>query len=127
MFRSVFAACVVGALSLGISAPVQASEDVAEGLCSSISADDRQRFRTILHNYNLRIRNIYDGVRCNGYSMLQFAITAEAIQVGEMLSRQLPVRTIADDKVDGQPLIEWAEQAGYATSDVLQVVRERMN
>lgn len=103
-----------------------AMDNVAEGLCSSIVADDRQRLRTILSNHNIRLRNVFTGVRCNGYSMLQFAITAEAIDVGEMLIRLLPVSTIENDKVNGEGVIQWAEKAGYGTSPVLAVVRKRL-
>ncbi len=104
-----------------------ANNDIAEGLCSAIVADDRQRMRTILSNNNMRLRNIFSGVRCNGYSMLQFAITAEAVDVGEMLIRQLPVRSIEEDLINGQSVMQWAESAGYGSSLVLQVVRERLN
>ncbi|HLV48966.1 MAG TPA: DUF3718 domain-containing protein [Aliidiomarina sp.] len=104
-----------------------ANSEIAEGLCAAIVADDRQRMRTILSNNNMRLRNVFNGVRCNGYSMLQFAITAEAIDVGEMLIRQLPIRIIEEDEVNGQNILQWAESAGYGSSPVLQVVRDRLN
>src|SRR5690554_8227465 len=108
--------------------PIKSSalDNVAEKLCSSIVADDRQRMRTILSNHNIRLRNVFSGVRCNDYSMLQFAITAEAIDVGEMLIRLRPVSTIENDKVNGEGVIQWAEKAGYGTSLVLALVRKRL-
>lgn len=104
-----------------------AADMVAEGLCSAIVADDRQRMRTILSNHNIRLRNVFTSVRCNGYSLLQFAITAEAIDVGEMLIRLLPTSAIESDKINGESVIHWAEKAGYGSSPVLAVVRERMS
>lgn len=115
------------ALTAGLSVPAQANDAIAEGLCTAISADDRQRLRTILSNHNVRIRNVFSSVRCNGYSMLQFAITAEASDVGELLIRQLPVRAIEEDTFEGKSVLEWAEQSGYANSSVVSVVRERLN
>lgn len=117
----------VGGLTLGMSSSVAvATEAVAEGVCTAISADDRQRLRTILNNNNLRVRNIYNGVRCNGYSMLQFAITAEAEHVGEMITRQLPARTIEEDTVNGESILDWAESSGYGNSAVVEAVRARL-
>lgn len=104
-----------------------ANDDIAAGLCSAIVADDRQRLRTILSNHNTRLRNVFNGVRCNGYSMLQFAITAEAVDVGEMLIRQLPLRVIETDFINGVNIIQWAESAGYGSSVVLEGVRERLS
>ncbi|RAJ94960.1 DUF3718 domain-containing protein [Aliidiomarina maris] len=108
-----------------IYTPVAANE-IAEGICTAISADDRQRLRTILSNHNMRVRNVFTGIRCNGYSMLQFAITAEAAQVGDMITRQLPASMIAQDTVNGVPVLEWAESSGYASSDVVAAVRTRL-
>lgn len=113
-------------VAVAMAQPAQASDEIAEGLCTAISADDRQRLRTILSNHNVRIRNVFSSIRCNGQSMLQFAITAEADEVGEMLIRQLPVRAIEEDLIDGKSVLEWAEQAGYASSAVVGVVRERL-
>lgn len=116
-------ACGLATVSLAI--PASANE-IAEGICTAISADDRQRLRTILSNHNMRVRNIYTGVRCNGYSMLQFAITAEASQVGEMLTRQLPASMIENDTVNGLSVLDWAESSGYGSSEVLVSVRNRL-
>lgn len=114
-----------GLVAVTVPTPTTANE-IAEGICTAISADDRQRLRTILSNHNMRVRNIYNGVRCNGYSMLQFAITAEASQVGELITRQLPASMIESDTVNGVSVLEWAESSGYGSSDVLASVRSRL-
>lgn len=119
-------AAVASGLVLGMMQPVAQANEIAEGICTAISADDRQRLRTILSNHNTRVRSIYSGVRCNGYSMLQFAITAEAIQVGEMITRQLPASVIENDTVNGESLLEWAESSGYGSSAVIESVRSRI-
>lgn len=121
---AIFSAALIG--TFGAPASANASGMIAQSLCSAVSADDRQRFRAILGNHNVRVRNIYSGVRCNGYSMLQFAITAEAANVGELLIRQLPASSIEEETVNGLSVVEWAEQSGYANSAVLSVVRERL-
>lgn len=127
MKKLLLAAAVSGLAFASTSLSVAANDAIAEGLCTAISADDHQRLRTILSNHNMRLRNIYDSVRCNGYSMLQFAITAEAANVGDMITRQLPARAIEEDTVNGQPMLEWAESSGYASSPVVESVRARIN
>ncbi|MGX5914957.1 DUF3718 domain-containing protein [Aliidiomarina sp. Khilg15.8] len=127
MNKLLIAAAACGIAFASTSLSVKANDAIAEGLCTAISADDHQRLRTILGNHNLRLRNIYNSVRCNGYSMLQFAITAEAANVGEMITRQLPASTIENDTVNGQPMLEWAETSGYASSPVVESVRARIN
>lgn len=104
-----------------------ANDVVAEGLCGAVAADDRQRFRTVLSNNNIRLRNVYDGIVCDNQNMLQFAITSEAVSVGEMIVRQLPIRTIEDNLADGRNILEWAEASGFSDSAVLQLVKERIN
>ncbi|WP_194757062.1 DUF3718 domain-containing protein [Aliidiomarina indica] len=101
-------------------------EGIAEAICYEISSDNLRELSLIINRHNLRLRNLYSSVRCNGYSMLQFAITAEAEEVGRMLTRSLPPRMIKNDDVDGTPLLRWAETTGYGTSPVVQAVRERV-
>lgn len=115
-----------GLIAGSVHSPAAASE-IAEGICTAISADDRQRLRTILNNHNMRVRNIYNGVRCNGYSMLQFAITAEASQVGDLITRQLPASMIEEDTVNGESMLTWAESSGYSSSEVVAAVRSRLS
>ncbi|WP_185960781.1 DUF3718 domain-containing protein [Aliidiomarina halalkaliphila] len=101
-------------------------EGIAEAICFEISSDNLRELSTIINRHNLRLRNLYTSVRCNGYSMLQFAITAEAEDVGRMLTRSLPPRMIKNDEVDGVPLLRWAESTGYGSSPIVLAVRERI-
>lgn len=125
MKKLALAVIASGLIAGSVHTPAAANE-IAEGICTAISADDRQRLRTILSNHNMRVRNIYNGVRCNGYSMLQFAITAEAAQVGDLITRQLPASMIEEDTVNGEPVLAWAESSGYGSSEVVASVRSRL-
>lgn len=125
--RNIALVVMTSSIVLGMTqTSAMANDSIAEGLCTAISADDRQRLRTILSNNNMRVRNIYSGVRCNSYSMLQFAITAEAIQVGEMITRQLPTSVIEQDTVNGESILDWAQASGYGSSPVVDLVRARL-
>ncbi|RUO30158.1 DUF3718 domain-containing protein [Aliidiomarina sanyensis] len=101
-------------------------EDIARAICYEISSDNLRELSAIINRHNLRLRNLYSSVRCNGYSMLQFAITAEAEDVGRMLTRSLPARMIQNDDVDGVPLLRWADATGYNSSPIVEAVRRRL-
>ena len=102
------------------------SELIAKNLCRAVMSDDRSYLREIITKHKLRLPNVFTAVRCNGYSMLQFAITAEALDVGEMLIRRVPLSVLEADKVNGKRVDEWAEKAGYGSSPVIAIVRERL-
>ncbi|RUO40055.1 hypothetical protein CWE15_07870 [Aliidiomarina taiwanensis] len=110
------------------AAPAKAVENelIAKSLCRAIMSDDRSYLRDIITKHKLRLPNVFTAVRCNGYSMLQFAITAEALDVGEMLIRRVPLSVLEADKVDGESVDEWAEKAGYGSSPVIAIVRQRL-
>lgn len=101
-------------------------EDLAREICFLVSADDRREFQAALSRYNLRINNLYSSVRCNGYNLLQFAVTAEATEVGSLLARSLPSRMILERDHHGRTIFEWAETTGYDTSSVIQALRQRV-
>lgn len=124
----VLATCLVGIL-LTMQSPVlakQSGENIARQVCSVISADNLKALDNIIDRHNLRLRNLYNGVRCNGYSILQFAVTAEAIDVGLQLTQRLPEQALANDSVNGQHLVTWANRTGYGSSPVVEAVRQRL-
>ncbi|EGN75277.1 Protein of unknown function (DUF3718) [Idiomarina sp. A28L] len=117
-----------GFTSAPASRPVQSfgGESVAKEICYSISADNRREFQNILDRNGLRIRNMYTAIKCNGYSLLQFAVIAEATDTGMLLTRSLPARMILEENENGDSILEWAETTGYHNSPIIRAVRERL-
>ncbi|RUO36196.1 hypothetical protein CWE13_10030 [Aliidiomarina shirensis] len=101
-------------------------ENVAKDICYSISADNRREFQNILERNSLRIRNMYTAVKCNGYTLLQFAVIAEATDTGLLLTRSLPARMIFEKYENGDSILDWAETTGYHNSPIIHAVRERL-
>lgn len=104
-----------------LMAPVAVADDqLAASMCDYVAADDKNRLRKVLSDYRLRLRNIYDGVVCNGDNLLRHAFKSNANDVGEFIAKQLPGSAIADS---GD--IAWAEGNGFAAAPLLAVLKER--
>lgn len=111
-------AVVAGALLL--APQVSADQQLAASMCDYVAADDRNRFRKVLSDYRLRLRNIYDGVICNGESLVRHAFRSEATDVGEFIIRQLQGSQIADS---GD--VEWAQANGFGDTELFASLQDR--
>ena len=104
-----------------VPAPAAVVDDqLAASMCDYVAADDKNRLRKVLSDYRLRLRNIYDGVVCNGESLIRHAFKSNANDVGEFIVKQLPGSAVA-----GSGDIAWAEGNGFAASPLLAVLKER--
>ena len=104
-----------------VAAPAAVADDqLAASMCDYVAADDKNRLRKVLSDYRLRLRNIYDGVVCNGESLIRHAFKSNANDVGEFIVKQLPGSAVA-----GSGDIDWAEGNGFAASPLLAVLKER--
>ena len=104
-----------------LASPVYAGDDqLAASMCDYVAADDKNRLRKVLSDYRLRLRNIYDGVVCNGESMVRYAFKSNAADVGEFIVKQLPASSI-----NGSGDIAWAEANGFGASPLLAVLKAR--
>ena len=105
---------------LFLAAPsVVVQEQLAASMCDYVKADDKNRLRKILSDNRLRLRNIYDGVMCNGTSLIRFAVANNAVGAGEFIVKQLPATQIT---ASGD--IAWAE-ANHAGSPLIAILKER--
>jgi hypothetical protein len=101
-------------------APVaHADQQLAASMCDYIKADDKNRFRKLLSDNRLRLRNIYDGIMCDGHPLVRFAVISNAAGAGEFIIKQLPAAQIS---ASGD--IAWAE-ANHAASPLIAVLKER--
>lgn len=118
----VISALMVGSLCLvasSLSTSVQADDQMAASMCDYVKADDKNRLRKLLSDNRLRLRNVYDGIMCNGQNMIQFAIANNANNAGEFIIKQLPAAHISSS---GD--IAWAE-SNHAGSALIAVLKER--
>lgn len=118
----VLPAMLCGSLLTGlfvVTPAAYADQQLAASMCDYVKADDKNRFRKLLSDNRLRLRNIYDGVMCEGNSMVRHAVINKAAGAGEFIIKQLPAAQIT---ASGD--IAWAE-ANHAGSPLIAVLKER--
>ena len=61
--------------AMSVVAPAQASStrDIGESLCAYVQSDNKSGIRKVLRQRNVKIRSIFDDLRCNGKDLLSFA------------------------------------------------------
>jgi hypothetical protein len=64
--------------------------NVATKLCEYVSIDDKSRFRSFLKTNKLKIRNVFDGIQCNGQNLVAFAGKNNSIKTGTLMLGKLP-------------------------------------
>lgn len=124
MLKAVASTAVVAIVAAGVSMvvakPAQAQQDLALNLCTYVQGDDRMRMRQRIREERVRLRQIYDGVMCNGMSLIQFALSNGSDDIGTFIVSQLPASALSRA---GE--LEWAEANGYADTATAQAIRER--
>ncbi len=63
-------------------------------ICEYVQANDKSRLRSFLKQNKLKIRNIYDGLECNGDNLLIFSAKSNALEVGEFIIGKLPAKNV---------------------------------
>lgn len=72
------------------------AQNIAKSLCEYVSADDKSRLRSFLKTNKLKIRNIFDDVKCNGQNLVAFAGTNNALKTGSLMLAKLPKSRVED-------------------------------
>tara|TARA_B110000116_G_scaffold215413_1_gene192046 strand:- start:461 stop:802 length:342 start_codon:yes stop_codon:yes gene_type:complete len=75
------------------AAPAQA-DNLSLRICEYVQANDKSRLRSFLKQNKLKIRNIYDGLECNGDNLLVFSAKSQALEVGEFIIGKLPSKKV---------------------------------
>ena len=66
-------------------------------ICEYISINDKKRLRKFLKSNDLKIRGIFDDIKCNGKNLLVFVATSNALDIGEYIIGKLPVKTVSEN------------------------------
>ena len=91
--KTIIAMITFASLSLTFAPSVQAS-NVAKNLCEYVSVDNKSKLRTFLKSNKLKIRNVFEGVSCNGKNLLEFAAEKNAIKTGSMIIGKLSKKVV---------------------------------
>ncbi len=74
--------------------PSAKADNLSLRICEYVQANDKSRLRSFLKQNKMKIRNIYDGVLCNGNNLLVFAAKSKSLEVGEFIIGKLPAKKV---------------------------------
>jgi hypothetical protein len=117
---SVALVTVVVTASLSISKPAFADDALVVSICNFVAADDKNRLRKKMRSSKVKLRNIYDGVTCDGLNLLQFAMKKNAGNVGKYIVKRLPT-----SKLKSGDDLNWANSNGFGESEIVGAIKER--
>lgn len=100
--------------------PASADDQIAQSLCAYVAANDKNSIRKTLSDNRMRIKNVYDGIQCDGLPLIRFAIKNNATDAAEFIVKQLPGSQVA---ASGD--IEWAQSNGFASSPIIEAIKAR--
>ena len=109
----------VAATGVTFSKSAEANE-LALSLCTYVQGDDTMRMRKKLRDARVRVRDIYSGIRCNGQSLLQFAMSNGSQDIGEFIVGRLSV-----DELKASGDYEWAQSNGHGSSAIAVAIKDR--
>ncbi|MBV1911238.1 MAG: DUF3718 domain-containing protein [Kangiellaceae bacterium] len=89
-------------------------------VCDFIATDDKNRLRKKLRKEKVKLRNFYDGLTCNGLSLLQFAMKNNANSVGTYI-----VKRLSSNQLKRRFDLEWAGNNGHSSSVIADAIISR--
>ncbi len=97
------------------------SEEIALVFCAYVRDNDTVRLQNKMRELRIRMRDVYTSIRCNGASLIQFALQRNAHDVGSFIARSV---TLDDLREVGD--YEWAAERGLLETEIGQTLRERL-
>ena len=72
------------------------ASNVGLRICEYVQANDKNRLRSYLKLQKIKIRDIFDDIRCNGKDLLVFAATHKSLETGEFLIGKIQAKKVAE-------------------------------
>lgn len=120
LFSVALLSVALATVSLSYTKPAQAADDLVVSICNFVAADDKNRLRKKLKSSKVKLRNIYDGITCNGLNLLQFAMDKNANNVGTYIVKRLPT-----SKLKKGEEVNWADANGHGSSAIVAAIKDR--
>ncbi|QYJ85448.1 DUF3718 domain-containing protein [Shewanella mesophila] len=120
-------AVVIAASAYTYTVPVHANDQLAANICNYVHADDKNRLRSKLKETRVKLRNVYQGLTCDGDSLLRFAMKSGANDVGSFMAKRLSTDDLTAKEADGKTVVEWAEANGHGGSEITAAIKDRIS
>lgn len=131
MLKIVKTSIAIAAVSLAISGTAQADVNVAlQNICTIVKADDktelRKKMKKVQADYKLKLQDYYNGISCNGESLIRIAFLNNAVNTGTLLVKKMPKSQLNDPEQDGKTLRAWVSEKGLMESPLAEVLNNRI-
>lgn len=109
--NKIFTVLIIFLTSLSI-APFANASLVAQNLCKYVSEDDNVRLRSYLRMNGLKLRNVFDGIQCNGNNLLNHADQNQSLATGTIIIKRLPKHKVVSilDSLQSNDFVTIAQQ-----------------
>ena len=99
-------------------------------ICTIVQADDkgelRKKMRSVQSDFNLKLRDYYAGITCDGQSLIRTALTSNANEVGTLLVKNMPSKDLQAPEADGKTLQAWIAENGLQSSPISAEINGRI-
>ncbi|WP_198678716.1 DUF3718 domain-containing protein [Pseudidiomarina insulisalsae] len=96
------------------------TEEIALVFCAYARDNETQRLQYKLRELRIRMRDVYSSIRCNGASLIQFAMKSNSQDIGSFIARSVTLeglRTMDDYR--------WARENGYLDTEIGETLKFR--
>jgi hypothetical protein len=101
--------------------PAKANQQLVASICDYVATDQKSRLRKKLKESRVKLRNIYNGIACNGKSLIRFAVEKNSVDIGVFIIKKIPA-----SKLSKFGDVAWAESNGHADSAIIAKLKERI-
>ena len=131
MLKIVKTSIVIVATSFMFAGTAQADVNAAlANICTIVKADDkselRKKMKKVQSEFRLKLQDYYDGVSCDGDSLIRTAFKANAVQSGSLLVKKMPKSQLSSPEKDGQTLQAWVAAQSMTNSPIAEVLNSRI-
>lgn len=98
-----------------------ASEEIALVFCAYVRDNDTTRLQNKMRELRIRMRDVYKSIRCNGASLVQFALKTNAQDVGSFI-----VRSVTPEDLRDASDHQWTIENGYIETPIGKALDERL-
>jgi hypothetical protein len=121
---------VIVPLVFSVSASSSEIETALANICEIVKTDDkgelRKKMKNVRSNFNLQLRDYYNGISCSGNSLIKLAILNNSVEAGTLLVKKMPKKLLAAPEQDGKTLQAWIDEQGVADNAVAIELLDRI-
>jgi hypothetical protein len=104
--------------------------DALQNICTIVKADDkgelRKKMKRVQSDYNLKLKDYYTGVSCDGDSLIRTAMLNNSEETGTLLVKKMPRGYLKAPEKDGKTVLDWASENGFDSSPIVTAINERI-